>query len=103
MLSYLSSTPSPAAWKALRDGELDFVAGSAHATLQAFQDWKGAKLLAALAQRTYWLLIMRADLNIARGDLQAVKGKRIGAAPGPDLTFRPPAGGGRIGPGAGQH
>ena len=80
--------PVPRCMEALRDGELDFVAGSAHATLQAFEDWKGAKLLAALAQRTYWLLIMRADLNIARGDLQAVKGKRIGAAPGPDLTFR---------------
>ena len=74
--------------EALRDGELDFVAGSAHATLQAFTDWKGAKLIAALAQRTYWLLILRADLGVARGDVQALKGLRIGAAPGPDATFR---------------
>ena len=80
--------PVPRCMEALRDGELDFVAGSAHATLQAFTDWQGAKLIAALAQRTYWLLIMRADLGVERGDLEAVKGKRIGAAPGPDLTFR---------------
>ena len=80
--------PVPRCMEALRDGELDFVAGSAHATLQAFENWNGAKLIAALAQRTYWLLIMRTDLGIARGDLEPLKGKRIGAAPGPDLTFR---------------
>ena len=39
------------------------------------------KFLGALAQHTYWFLIMRADLNVKRGDISAVKGKRIGAAP----------------------
>ncbi|MFQ6027830.1 MAG: ABC transporter substrate-binding protein [Dehalococcoidia bacterium] len=72
---------------ALREGELDFVAGSAHATLSAFPNWQGAKLIAALAQKTYWLLILRSDLNAERGDVQAVKGLRIGAAPGPDSTL----------------
>ncbi len=80
--------PVPKTMAALRDGELDFVAGAAHATLQAFTDWQGAKLLAALAQRMYWLLVLRADLNARRGDLQAVRGLRIGAAPGPDLGLR---------------
>src|SRR5581483_7688278 len=80
--------PVPKTMAALRDGELDFVAGAAHATLQAFTDWQGAKLLAALAQRMYWLLVPRADLNARRGDLQAVRGLRIGAAPGPDLGLR---------------
>ena len=80
--------PVPKTMEALRDGELDFVAGAAHATLQAFADWQGAKLLAALAQRMYWLLVLRADLGARRGDLQAVKGLRIGAAPGPDLGLR---------------
>lgn len=70
--------------EALRDGRLDFVAGAAHATLAAFPAWRGAKLLAALAQRMYWLLVLRADLGAQRGDLQAVKGLRLGAAPGPD-------------------
>jgi NitT/TauT family transport system substrate-binding protein len=74
--------------EALRDGTLDFVAGAAHATLAAFPGWKGARLLVALAQRMYWLLVLRSDLGARRGDLQAVKGLRIGAAPGPDAGLR---------------
>lgn len=80
--------PVPKTMAALRDGALDFVAGAAHATLSAFPNWQGAKLLAALAQRMYWLLVLRADLGAKRGDLQAVKGLRLGAAPGPDAGLR---------------
>ncbi|PKB73341.1 MAG: nitrate ABC transporter substrate-binding protein [SAR202 cluster bacterium Io17-Chloro-G7] len=80
--------PLPKTMEALRDNELDFVAGSAHATLSAFPRWKGAKLLATLAQKTYWLLILRADLGAEKGDVQAIKGLRIGAAPGPDMALR---------------
>lgn len=80
--------PVPRAMEALRDGTLDFVAGAAHAPLAAFTDWRGAKLLAALAQRMYWLLVLRADLGAGRGDIDAVKGRRIGAAPGPDVGLR---------------
>jgi NitT/TauT family transport system substrate-binding protein len=76
--------PVPKAMKALREGELDFVAGSAHATLTAFPNWDGAKLLVALAQHMYWFLVLRSDLHAKRGDVNAVKGLRIGAAPGPD-------------------
>ena len=32
-------------------------------------------------KHTYWFLIMRSDLKVKRGDVAAVKGKRIGAAP----------------------
>jgi ABC-type nitrate/sulfonate/bicarbonate transport system substrate-binding protein len=74
--------------EALRDGRLDFVAGAAHATLAAFPDWQGAKLLAALAQGMYWLLVVRSDLGARRGELAAVTGLRIGAAPGPDAGLR---------------
>ena len=42
--------PVPKAMEALRDGQLDFVAGAAHAALTAFPGWQGAKLAAALAQ-----------------------------------------------------
>ncbi len=77
--------PVPKTMEALREGELDLAVGSAHATLAAFPDWKGAKLLVALAQRMYWFLVLRSDLRAKRGDLTAVKGLRIGAAPGPDL------------------
>ena len=77
--------PVPKTMEALREGELDLAVGSAHATLAAFPDWKGARLLVALAQRMYWFLVLRTDLRAKRGDLTAVKGLRIGAAPGPDL------------------
>ncbi len=72
----------------MRDGEFDFVAGSAHSALAAFPNWQGAKLLASLAQGMYWLLVVRHDLDAERGDIQAVKGLRIGAAPFVDLGLR---------------
>ena len=80
--------PIPKAMEGLRDGSIDFVAGPAHATLSAFPGWQGAKLLAALSQHTFWVLVMRADLEVQPGDVEAVKGRRIGAAPGPDAAFR---------------
>jgi len=80
--------PVPKTMEALRAGELDFVAGSAHAALMAFPDWQGVKLLAALGQRMYWLLVLRADLGAKRGDIGAVKGMRIGAAPGVDYGLK---------------
>lgn len=80
--------PVPEAMAAMRDGQLDFVAGAAHATLSAFPAWQGAKLLVALSQGMYWLLVLRSDLGAQRGDVRAVKGLRIGAAPGVDLGLR---------------
>lgn len=80
--------PVPKTMAALRDGDLDFVAGAAHATLLAFPEWQGAKLLMALAQRTYWLLVLRADLQAQRGDLSVLPGLRIGAAPGVDISLK---------------
>src|SRR5918999_3872116 len=80
--------PVPKTFEALRDGELDFVVGSAHATLLAFPEWKGAKLLASIGQHTYWFLVVRSDLKPKRGDLEIVKGLRIGAAPGVDLSLK---------------
>ena len=75
--------PVTRTYEELRDGRLDFVAGAAHAPLYAFKDWNGCKLLAALAQHMYWFLVLRKDIGAKRGDLSAVKGLRIGAAPGP--------------------
>jgi NitT/TauT family transport system substrate-binding protein len=73
--------PNYKAYEALRDGKIDFVAGPAHALFRAFPEWEGAKLLAALAQGMYWLLVMRMDLAATPGDVNAVKGRKIGAAP----------------------
>jgi len=80
--------PVDRAYEALRDGEYDFVAGAAHGALAAFPAWRGVKLLGALAQGMYWFLVMRADLKIGRGDLAALKGCRIGAAPWVEMGLR---------------
>ncbi len=80
--------PIPRAMEALRDGSIDCVAGPAHATLSAFPGWQGAKLLAALSQHTFWVLVLRSGLGAQPGDVSAVKGLRIGAAPGPDAALR---------------
>jgi ABC-type nitrate/sulfonate/bicarbonate transport system substrate-binding protein len=80
--------PVSKTYEALRDGQIDFVAGSAHSALAAFPEWEGCKLLCAQGQGMYWFLVMRADLNPVRGDLSIVKGKRIGAAPWVDMGLR---------------
>ena len=72
----------------MRDGEIDFVGGSAHSTPHAFPGWKGGKLLGALAQGMYWFLILRSDLGAGQGDIEAVKGLNIGAAPLVDLGLK---------------
>jgi len=73
---------------ALRDGAVDFVGGSAHSALAAFPQWQGVKLLCAQAQGMYWFLVMHKDLGVKRGDIAAVKGRRIGAAPWVEMGLR---------------
>src|SRR5712692_9781024 len=69
--------PVTKTYEELRAGRLDFVGSAAHAALYSFKDWRGAKLLCALAQNMYWFLVLRKNLNVKRGDLSAVKGLRI--------------------------
>jgi NitT/TauT family transport system substrate-binding protein len=80
--------PVDKSYHALRAGEIDFVAGSAHSALAAFPEWDGCKLLCAQGQGMYWFLVMRADLDPKRGDLSIVRGRRIGAAPWVDMGLR---------------
>jgi ABC-type nitrate/sulfonate/bicarbonate transport system substrate-binding protein len=80
--------PVDEAYRAMRDGRIDFVGGSAHSALAAFPEWQGAKLLCAQAQGMYWFLVMRADLRAARGDIGSVRGRRIGAAPWVEMGLR---------------
>src|ERR1700675_655085 len=80
--------PVDKAYEALRDGAVDLVGGSAHSALAAFPQWQGVKLLCAQAQGMYWFLVMHKDLGARRGELDVVKGKRIGAAPWVDLGLR---------------
>jgi NitT/TauT family transport system substrate-binding protein len=64
----------------LRDGTLHFFGGPAYAATRAFPAWKGAKLICALAQYSYWFLAVRADLALRRGDVGALKGLRISSS-----------------------
>jgi ABC-type nitrate/sulfonate/bicarbonate transport system substrate-binding protein len=80
--------PVDRAYRALRDGEVDFVAGSAHSALAAFPEWRGVKLLCAQAQGMYWFLVMHRRFDAKRDALDVVKGKRIGAAPWVEMGLR---------------
>jgi NitT/TauT family transport system substrate-binding protein len=80
--------PVDRAYRALRDGEIDLVGGAAHGALAAFPSWRGVRLLGALSQGMYWFLVMRRELGIARGDLAALRGRSIGAAPWVDMGLR---------------
>src|SRR6185369_7006020 len=75
--------PVTKTYEELREGRLDFVGGASHAALYAFKDWEGGRLLCALAQNMYWFLVLKTSLGARKGDLSAVRGQRIGAAPGP--------------------
>jgi NitT/TauT family transport system substrate-binding protein len=74
----------------LRDGAIHFFGGPAYAPTSAFPAWRGVKLLCALSQYSYWFLAVRADLDVKRGDLAALKGLRISssmAAPALGLRY----------------
>ena len=64
----------------MREGTVHFFGGPAFAATRAFPAWSGAKLLCALSQNSYWFLAVRADLDIKRGDLGALKGLRISSS-----------------------
>lgn len=80
--------PVDKAYEYLKAGKVDFVGGSAHSAVAAFPNWDGVKLLCAQAQGMYWFLIMHADYDVKRGDIDAVKGRKIGAAPWVELGLR---------------
>jgi NitT/TauT family transport system substrate-binding protein len=80
--------PVDKAYGHLKAGKVDFVGGSAHSAVAAFPNWDGVKLLCAQAQGMYWFLVMHADYGVKRGDIDAVKGRKIGAAPWVELGLR---------------
>jgi ABC-type nitrate/sulfonate/bicarbonate transport system substrate-binding protein len=65
----------------MREGKLHFFGGPAYATARAFPNWKGVRLLCALAQYSYWFMGVRSDLPTRKGDLDAIKGLRISSSP----------------------
>lgn len=77
--------PVDKAYEHLRDGTVDIVAGSAHSAAAAFPDFDGVQLICAQSQRMYWFLVMHADFAAKPGDLNILKGRKIGAAPWVDM------------------
>jgi ABC-type nitrate/sulfonate/bicarbonate transport system substrate-binding protein len=73
--------------EALRDGAVDFSAGPAHSPSIIFPEWRGVKLVATVSQGTPWMLVMKARLA-KRGEIEAVKGRRIAVDRGPDRVFK---------------
>ncbi len=80
--------PVDKCYAAMRDGAVEFVGGSAHSALAAFPEFKGVKLIGAQAQGMYWFLILHKDFGARRGDIAAVKGRSIGAAPWVEMGLR---------------
>ena len=80
--------PVDKCYAAMRDGAVEFVGGSAHSALAAFPEFQGVKLLGAQAQGMYWFLILHKDFAARRGDIAAVKGRSIGAAPWVEMGLR---------------
>src|SRR4029078_10086728 len=64
----------------LRDGTLHFFGGPGYAATRAVPAWKGARLLCALAQYSYWFMAVRSDLRVKRGDMNAIKGLPISSS-----------------------
>lgn len=73
--------------ESLRDGAVDFSAGPAHAPLMIFPEWRGVKLVATISQGTPWMLVMKTGLA-KRGEIAAVKGRRLAVDRGPDRVFK---------------
>lgn len=75
--------PVERAYRALAAGKVDYVGAAAHAALNVFEGWRGCRLLGALSQGMYWFLVVDHKVAGHPGDLNALRGLRIGAAPGP--------------------
>lgn len=72
----------------LNDGTVHFFGGAAYWPLLSYPNLEGVRLLCALSQYSYWFMGIRADLDIRRGDIDALKGLRISssqASPGKGL------------------
>ena len=85
-MEFVFSPPNPS--QALKDGGIDFIAGSPYTGLRTFPAWRGGILLCALAHYTYWFLAIRSDVECERGDVRAVKGLRLSASAEPGQAMR---------------
>ena len=74
--------------QALRDGSVGFCVTGAEQLLEVFPEWRGVRLLAAVARGTPFLLVLRTDLAAQRNDLRALRGCWIGAGPQPGRVLK---------------
>jgi NitT/TauT family transport system substrate-binding protein len=80
--------PAKAAAEALRDGAVQFTAGPVHAAAVVFRGWRGAKVLMALSQGTYWMLVVNHASPVRRNQPDDLRDLTVAVAPGPDLALR---------------
>jgi NitT/TauT family transport system substrate-binding protein len=64
----------------LNDGSVQFLGGPAYLSLHSYPNFEGVKLLCALSQYSYWFMGIRADLDVKRGDINALKGLCISSS-----------------------
>lgn len=80
MAPVVGSTMAERNTKGLNDGSVHFFGGPAYGPLKTFPGFRGVKILCALAQYSYWFMGIRSDLEIERGNLDALKGLRISSS-----------------------
>lgn len=80
--------PAARAVTALTAGDVDFFAGAAHSPLSVDPAWGEVRLIATLARKMYWFLVVRSDSDVQRDSLGLLRGGRVAAAPGPDRGLR---------------
>lgn len=80
--------PVDQCYHALKQDQIQLVAGSAHSALAAFPEWEGVRLLCAQAQGMYWFLVVRPDMVVNQNDLSMLKNCSIGAAPWVEMGLR---------------
>lgn len=81
-------SPIEKAYLALKNRDVQFVAGSAHSALSCFPEWIDVKLVCALSQGMYWSLVMRSDGDYTHCDLNALRQCSVAAAPWIGIAFR---------------
>jgi NitT/TauT family transport system substrate-binding protein len=80
MAPVVGSEDAEQSTQGLNDGSAHFFGGPSYGSLKTFPNFQGVKILCALAQYSYWFMGIRADLDVKRGDLHALKGLRISSS-----------------------
>jgi NitT/TauT family transport system substrate-binding protein len=80
--------PVETAFEGMKHGTVHLLGASAHLMAGGFPQWQGVKMICAQSQGVYWSLVVRKELGMQRGDLAALSGLRIGAAPWVAMALR---------------